>query len=741
MPDQLPVSRELIEAVTRAIEQRGCKRLANRELRFQCPHPERHANGDAHPSADWNPAKAVWTCRACGAGGGVNNLATLLGLDVRPPARGSPGTPPRRGGRGALPPDQPRNRATPPVTGCTLEQYAVKARLPLDFLRGLGLTEIAINGAKAVRIPYKDAHGQDAAIRFRTARDRPHDGSADQRFRWKNGSKPLLYGLWRLDQAQQAGYVILVEGESDAHTLWLHGEPALGVPGANNWNDDRDAPHLEGIERIYAVVEPDAGGEAFRDALGRSSIRDRLWLVTLNGFKDPNELHQADPEAFAEQWQTAIASARSWQEIEAELAEQARRELWEQCRDLAVQPDILPLFLRDLKALGVVGEERTVQLVYLAMTSRILDRPVSVAIKGPSSAGKSFTSQKVIEFFPASAYYSLTAMSERALIYSEESLRHRMMVIFEAAGLQSDFASYLMRSLLSEGRLDYETVEKTPSGLRPRKITREGPTGLIVTTTAVSLHPENETRLLSVTVKDTPEQTVRILQEMGREDRPSVDLAPWRALQAWLALSPAEVTIPYGPRLLDLIPPVAVRLRRDVSAVLRLIKAHAILHQASRETDERGRIVATIADYAAVRSVVSEIVQEVVSATVSTEVWEVVEAVRELQPAYEEGVPQAALVRRLHLDKGTISRRVQAAQANEYLRNLESRRGRPARLVVGEPMPAELEILPRPEVLHGCAVAGGDDTPSPPPESWRCRCGAHSVKETCWNCGSSQPPQ
>ena len=40
-----------------------------------------------------------------------------------------------------------------------------------------------------------------------------------------------------------------------------------------------------------------------------------------------------------------------------------------------------------------------------------------------------------------------------------------------------------------------------------RLIEREGPTGLLVTTTAISLHAENETRLISIPVDDTPEQT------------------------------------------------------------------------------------------------------------------------------------------------------------------------------------------------------------------------------------------
>ena len=79
-----------------------------------------------------------------------------------------------------------------------------------------------------------------------------------------------------------------------------------------------------------------------------------------------------------------------------------------------------------------------------------------------------------------------------------EPLSHRLLVIYETAGLPADFASYLVRSLLSEGRLRYETVIKSRDGPCPQVIEREGPTSLIVTTTALRLHPENETRLFSL---------------------------------------------------------------------------------------------------------------------------------------------------------------------------------------------------------------------------------------------------
>src|SRR3712207_4677581 len=103
----------------------------------------------------------------------------------------------------------------------------------------------------------------------------------DDRFRWKSGARAIPYGLNRLDLAQGRGYVTLVEGESDCHTLWSHGEPALGIPGAGTWNDARDAPLLAEIPRVYLEVEPDEGGESLLRRVEGSALRDRLRIVRL----------------------------------------------------------------------------------------------------------------------------------------------------------------------------------------------------------------------------------------------------------------------------------------------------------------------------------------------------------------------------------------------------------------------------------------------------------------------------
>jgi hypothetical protein len=69
-----------------------------------------------------------------------------------------------------------------------------------------------------------------------------------------------------------------------------------------------------------------------------------------------------------------------------------------------------------------------VKLLYLATTSRLFARPVSVAVKGPSSGGKSFTVERALRFHPPLAYHEMTGMSERGLIYDEPH-EHKMLVI------------------------------------------------------------------------------------------------------------------------------------------------------------------------------------------------------------------------------------------------------------------------------------------------------------------------
>lgn len=581
------------------------------------------------------------------------------------------------------------------AAGLTLADYAKAKKLPEDFLAQVGVRQRVHEGKPAVRIGYRGPDGSELAVRWRVALE-------GDRFRWASGSKPFLYGLWRLGKPK---YVVLVEGESDAQTLWLHDIPAVGLPGANTWKEQY-AQHFADIPEVYAVIEPDKGGETLKAALSKLSIRDRVRLIELEGVKDVSELHQSTRGLFKTKFAKARRAAVRLADVLDAAAKEEATKARAACKSLADQPDILKSFAEVYQQCGAVGEVRLVKTIYLALVSRFLDRPVSVAVKGASGGGKSFALDTVLGFFPPEAVYQLTAMSERVLVYTEADLAHRFLVIAEAVGMESDFASYLIRSLLSEGKLSYEFVEKTAEGLKPRRIEKAGPTGLLVTTTSVRLHPENETRMLSLAITDTREQTKAVMQAQAKDSAHDVDMAPWLALQTWLVHAEHRVVIPYADALAYLVPPLAVRLRRDFRQVLSLIKAHAILHQASRERDSDGRIVATLDDYATVRELVGDIVGEAVEGTVSKAIKETVEAVKKLATA--EGVSVTALCKELKLDKAAVSRRVKSAIERGFLTNEEDRKGRPARLKVADELPDKVRVLPSSEeVLTALTVDRG----------------------------------
>lgn len=364
--------------------------------------------------------------------------------------------------------------------------------------------------------------------------------------------------------------------------------------------------------------------------------------------------------------------------------------------------DILDGAADVVAALGYAGDLALPQLVYLVLTSRLLDRPINLVVTGPSGAGKSFLAATVIRMFPDSATYSLTGMSERALIYSTADLAHRHLFIAEAAGLHRDgIGAAIMRSICWDGAVRYEVVEKTAAGLQPRLIERPGPTGLLTTTTG-KVERELETRVLAMQVPDTEAATRHILRATAAKangaTRTEPDLAPWQSAQSILATDGVgDVTIPYAGQLADRVPAGLVRARRDFSQLLGLIASHALLHQRRRDRDRHGRIVANQRDYEAVFALAAPIFGSIAAQGITPAVRESVAAVKVLATAQQSGaVSVGQVAAHLGLDKSAASRRLRVATDGGFLVNEETRRGRPAKLTGGDPLPEDRPALPPP---------------------------------------------
>ena len=319
-----------------------------------------------------------------------------------------------------------------------------------------------------------------------------------------------------------------------------------------------------------------------------------------------------------------------------------REDLWPTVCGLAQAPDLIDLVVKQVHALGVVNEDELITLTYVGATSRILQNPVNILTKGVSSGGKSFTALNTLKLIGPDFVNELTSSSALSLVYDASPLAHTVMLIFEANQLQAEkqadkdstFAM-LLRTLISEGRIVHQTTVEDPSsptGRRVEKIVREGPIALITTTTG-ELYSENETRMLSWHVHEDRDQTAAVMTGLADRAAGSVaaspDLAVWHDLQRWIALGPNDAVIPFARQIANGIEPLMVRFRRDVGSLFSFIKASALLHQAQRQIDARGRVVATVADYVVAFPIYSRVMAESAGKAVPDNVRAVVKLIAE----------------------------------------------------------------------------------------------------------------
>lgn len=210
----------------------------------------------------------------------------------------------------------PGRRVREPKPGCSVSLLAFEKRIPVEFLKDTcGFTDdVTDTGRRRVFMPYRDEAGDVMFTRHR----RSLDGKGKDKFWQPTGVKLRPFGLWRLPAARAAGNVlIVVEGETDAATLWLHEYPALGIPGANAVGSIADAD-LAGFEVFYvwkdaASSAKDTSGATFTTKLAAriKAVRPAavVKIIESADAKDPSELNQKFGEKFRSVFDGILAAA------------------------------------------------------------------------------------------------------------------------------------------------------------------------------------------------------------------------------------------------------------------------------------------------------------------------------------------------------------------------------------------------------------------------------------------------
>ena len=293
------------------------------------------------------------------------------------------------------------------------------------------------------------------------------------------------------------------------------------------------------------------------------------------------------------------------------------QEAIEAAEQLLKSPNILKEMIRAVTAIGQVGEVENRQVVFLAAiaghTARTHEDAIHLVVKGDSSSGKNELLRNVLKLFPEDRPKFVTGVSQLALVYLNEDLEG-VLVFQEAEGEEA--GEYQIRQAMSEGYLERWTVRDGQT--ETLRVYVRG--SVFTTTTAVALHAENQTRVFDLVTDDSRPITGQVIEAIAARaagdclpaEECERQIAVWRVALARLHC--LETLIPFASAIADRFPDHLVRARRDITRCLGLIRACAILHQRTRERDNRGRLRASVSDYEMVYPLIQNVLGPSMSA-------------------------------------------------------------------------------------------------------------------------------
>jgi hypothetical protein len=299
--------------------------------------------------------------------------------------------------------------------------------------------------------------------------------------------------------------------------------------------------------------------------------------------------------------------------------------------DLSAQLANDPLLLRKkidaVNMLGISAERRSIGIYSLVIDSRLI-APVdggteSLGVKnsGNSGGGKSGPLSALLKLYPKNAYHSLTSATAKSFYAMGDTLKHKALILSEGLSLEArgnrdtEFA-YCMRSLLSEGVLNYQRSEKIGGERTYVPVHVEGPISLVTTTVRGALESQLEDRILTIHPDESQEQTVRVLRQKADNAARRTEKLDEHTQRAWQHLHDSQaardVEIPFAPAIVDFLETTGafpLSARRAFVRVMSSIKTVTIVYQAQRK-ERDGLLVAEMADYAMAHQLIDGEFQE-----------------------------------------------------------------------------------------------------------------------------------
>ena len=281
-------------------------------------------------------------------------------------------------------------------------------------------------------------------------------------------------------------------------------------------------------------------------------------------------------------------------------------EVAERVEEISNDPQLFRKRIEAVQALGVSGEFKNIGVTLTTIDSRLNPTKETLAAKnaGLQGGGKSHTTHAALKLYPSNAYLNITSASAKSMYGMGDELRHRVLVVSEAQVLEKDNdVTYAIRSLLSEGYLNYNRRKMVNGQMATVSEKVQGPVSLITTTIKRQLETQIDDRLFTIHPDTSEEQTERIMRDKASSLAGNKGWIDEDTLKAWQAfhdsLEPYDVEIPFAESIAENMnrKGMPVAARRAFGRVMHAVKSVALVHQQQRELSDQGKLIAEMADY------------------------------------------------------------------------------------------------------------------------------------------------
>ena len=318
--------------------------------------------------------------------------------------------------------------------------------------------------------------------------------------------------------------------------------------------------------------------------------------------KQASKVLDISTETLIQHWQNfAITIETQQQEKEQkENVYTMDKAIQTRCIDFLKSPDLLQKINDTIGRTGIVGEVDNRLLLFLIAISYQSKNPLHGLIQGSSGSGKTKLLQSIYNLIPPEQYKSLTRVTESSFYnYGTEALQHKLLCFEDLDGLKEE-ALLALRELQSNGSLTSATAQKLESGkIQSTENTVNGPIASLACTTKADVYEDNISRCFVIAVDESIEQTNKIIEYQNQIAKGTIDTQEQKRVTNFVqncirVLQPVTVVNPFADRIK--LPKNIHKLRRLHSMYQNLVAQVTYLHQYQRDTDKKGRIIATKQD-------------------------------------------------------------------------------------------------------------------------------------------------